>query len=164
MEARDEIRSMADAPAKSGNDDDGGENPRLFSCRSPDRAQRKSPPAPLYPAMRSMALWGSVMWTSSRVRAVPCLHLSRAGVDVRILGDWKRKVVTFLGVFVPLMIGCAVLSFGLEAPFLPLCITIAGVASITQLGFSLCGLWFPDGIAHIVIAWLPLRKIQPFIT
>ncbi|MCV1740122.1 hypothetical protein MLS28_023125, partial [Escherichia coli] len=25
--------------------------------------------------------------------------------------DWKRKVVTFLGVFVPLMIGCAVLSF-----------------------------------------------------
>ncbi|HAM3806815.1 TPA: DUF1472 domain-containing protein, partial [Escherichia coli] len=22
-----------------------------------------------------------VMWTSSRVRAVPCLHLSRAGVD-----------------------------------------------------------------------------------
>ncbi|HAI4337015.1 TPA: hypothetical protein HJO27_004680, partial [Escherichia coli] len=24
--------------------------------------------------------------------------------------DWKRKVVTFLGVFVPLMIGCAVLS------------------------------------------------------
>ena len=72
--------------------------------------------------------------------------------------DWKRKVVTFLGVFVPLMIGCAVLSFGLEAPFLPLCITIAGVAS------SRCGLWFPDGIAHIVIAWLPLRKIQPFIT
>ncbi|MGQ7199389.1 mobilome CxxCx(11)CxxC protein, partial [Escherichia sp. HC-TM1] len=51
--------------------------------------------------------------------------------------DWKRKVVTFLGVFVPLMIGCAVLSFGLEAPFLPLCITIAGVASIMQLGFSL---------------------------
>ncbi|WP_430482221.1 mobilome CxxCx(11)CxxC protein [Escherichia coli] len=54
--------------------------------------------------------------------------------------DWKRKVVTFLGVFVPLMIGCAVLSFGLEAPFLPLCITIAGVASIMQLGFSLWSL------------------------
>lgn len=28
-----------------------------FSCRSPDRAQRKSPPAPLYPAMQGMALW-----------------------------------------------------------------------------------------------------------
>ncbi|PZV28316.1 DUF1472 domain-containing protein, partial [Escherichia coli] len=27
---------------------------------------------------------GSVMWTSSRVRAVPCLHLSRAGVDARV--------------------------------------------------------------------------------
>ncbi len=54
--------------------------------------------------------------------------------------DWKRKVVTFLGVFVPLMIGCVVLSFGLEAPFLPLCITIAGVASIMQLGFSLWSL------------------------
>ncbi len=43
---------------KSGNDDVGGVNPRLFSCRYPDRAQRKSPPAPLYPAMQGMALVG----------------------------------------------------------------------------------------------------------
>ncbi|MDE1495940.1 hypothetical protein KKJ25_13590 [Xenorhabdus bovienii] len=54
--------------------------------------------------------------------------------------NWKRKVVTFLGVFVPLMIGGAVLSFGLEASFLPLCIAIAGLASIVQLGFSLWSL------------------------
>lgn len=54
--------------------------------------------------------------------------------------DWKRKVVTFLGVFVPLMIGGSVLSFGLKAPLLPLCITIAGVAGLVQLGFSLWSL------------------------
>ncbi len=42
---------------KSGNDDDGGEIPAFF-LPVPDRAQRTSPPAPLYPAMRSMALWG----------------------------------------------------------------------------------------------------------
>ncbi len=55
-EARAEIRSMVDARQKSGADDDGGEIP-AFSCRSPDKAQRKSPPAPLYPAMQGMALW-----------------------------------------------------------------------------------------------------------
>nr|AMW89111.1 yciA [Escherichia coli] len=38
-----------------------------FSCQSPDRAQRKSPPAPLYPAMRCMALW-----VFSYVAAVSC--------------------------------------------------------------------------------------------
>lgn len=54
--------------------------------------------------------------------------------------NWKRKVVTFLGVFVPLMIGGVVLSFGLKAAFLPLCIFIAGIASIVQLGFSLWSL------------------------
>ncbi|WKA63973.1 mobilome CxxCx(11)CxxC protein [Pectobacterium aroidearum] len=54
--------------------------------------------------------------------------------------DWKRKVVTFLGVFVPLMIGGTVLSFGLEASYLPVCIAIAGMASIVQLGFSLWSL------------------------
>ncbi|EGE0914568.1 DUF1472 domain-containing protein, partial [Escherichia coli] len=26
----------------------------------------------------------SVMWTSSRVRAVPCFHLSRAGGEARV--------------------------------------------------------------------------------
>ncbi|HGL6357331.1 TPA: mobilome CxxCx(11)CxxC protein [Citrobacter amalonaticus] len=54
--------------------------------------------------------------------------------------DWKRKVVTFLGAFVPLMIGGAVLSFGLDAPFLPICIAVAGGASIVQLAFSLWSL------------------------
>ncbi len=48
--------------------------------RSPDR-DKGSRRRLRFTAMRSMALWGSVMWTSSRVRAVPCLHLSRAGVD-----------------------------------------------------------------------------------
>ncbi|CTE04816.1 Uncharacterised protein [Shigella sonnei] len=38
-----------------------------FSCRSPDRAQRTSPPAPLYPAMQGMALW-----FFSYVAAVSC--------------------------------------------------------------------------------------------
>ncbi len=55
-----------------------------FSCRSPDRAQRKSPPAPLYPAMQAWPCGFSVMWPPCRVRAVPCLHLSRAGGDARI--------------------------------------------------------------------------------
>lgn len=73
--------------------------------------------------------------------------------------DWKRKVVTFLGVFVPLMIGCAVLSFGLELHFC----RFASQLPVWQVSCnwgSRCGLWFPDGIAHIVIAWLPLRKIR----
>ena len=55
-----------------------------FSCRSPDRAQRKSPPAPLYPAMQAWPCGFSVMWPPCRVRAVPCLHLSRAGGDARV--------------------------------------------------------------------------------
>ncbi len=57
-EARVEIRSIRRMPwQKSGNDDTGGVNPRLFALPVPDRAQRKSPPAPLYPAMQGMALW-----------------------------------------------------------------------------------------------------------
>lgn len=55
-----------------------------FFCRSPDRAQRKSPPAPLYPAMQAWPCGFSVMWPPCRVRAVPCLHLSRAGGDARV--------------------------------------------------------------------------------
>lgn len=47
-------------------------------------AVRKSPPAPLYPAMRAWPYGFSVMWPQRRVRAVPCLHLSRAGVDARV--------------------------------------------------------------------------------
>ncbi len=38
-----------------------------FFLLVPDRAQRKSPPAPLYPAMRGMALW-----VFSYVAAVSC--------------------------------------------------------------------------------------------
>ncbi|HAV9946846.1 TPA: DUF1472 domain-containing protein [Escherichia coli] len=37
-----------------------------------------------YPAMRGMPCGFSVMWPPCRVRAVPCLHLSRAGVDARV--------------------------------------------------------------------------------
>ncbi len=36
------------------------------------------------PGHAGMALWFSVMWPQRRVRAVPCLHLSRAGVDARV--------------------------------------------------------------------------------
>lgn len=54
--------------------------------------------------------------------------------------DWKRKVVTFLGIFVPLMIGGTVLSFGLKVSFLQIFITIAGLATIVQLAFSLWSL------------------------
>ncbi len=55
-----------------------------FFLPVPDRAQRTSPPAPLYPAMRAWPYGFSVMWPQRRVRAVPCLHLSRAGVDARV--------------------------------------------------------------------------------
>ena len=41
---------------KSGNDDAGGENLRLFQP-VPGKSKRMSPQAPLYPAMRGMALW-----------------------------------------------------------------------------------------------------------
>ncbi|EZK28941.1 hypothetical protein AB12_1216 [Escherichia coli 1-182-04_S1_C1] len=66
---------------KSGNDDDGGENPRLFPAgpRTEHKGSRRR-----LRFTRPCGAWpcgGSVMWTSSRVRAVPCLHLSRAGVD-----------------------------------------------------------------------------------
>ncbi|EBA5159724.1 DUF1472 domain-containing protein [Salmonella enterica] len=69
---------------KSGNDDAGGE---------------KSPPFPAGPRTehkgsrcrlrftRPCGAWPcgfSVMWTPCRVRAVPCLHLSRAGRDARV--------------------------------------------------------------------------------
>lgn len=55
-EARAEIRSMADAPQNQGLMM-AGKIPAFF-LPVPDRAQRKSPPTPLYPAMRGMALWG----------------------------------------------------------------------------------------------------------
>ena len=63
---------------KSGNDDDGGENPRLFPAgpRTEHKGSRRR-----LRFTRPCGAWpcgGSVMWTSSRVRAVPCLHKSRA--------------------------------------------------------------------------------------
>lgn len=69
---------------KSGNDDDGGENPRLFPAgpRTEHKGSRRR-----LRFTRPCGAWpcgGSVMWTSSRVRAVPCLHLSRAGRDARV--------------------------------------------------------------------------------
>ncbi len=85
QEARAEMRGASRMPwQKSGNDDVGGVNPRLFPCRSPDRAQRKSPPAPLYPAMQGMALWFSSYVASASSAGCPCLHLSRAGGDARV--------------------------------------------------------------------------------
>lgn len=55
-----------------------------FFLPVPDRAQRKSPPAPLYPAMRGMALWVFSYVAAVSCAAVPCLHLSRAGRDARV--------------------------------------------------------------------------------
>ncbi len=81
-EARTEIRSMADARQKSGNDDTGGVNPAFF-CRSPDRAQSRRRLRFTRPC-RAWPCGFSVMWPQRRVRAVPCLHLSRAGVDARV--------------------------------------------------------------------------------
>ncbi len=62
--------------------DDGGENP-AFSCRS--RTEHKGRRRRLR-FTRPCGAWPygfSVMWPQRRVRAVPCLHLSRAGVDAR---------------------------------------------------------------------------------
>lgn len=77
LEARDEIRSVADALAKSGADD-GGENPRLFPAgprtehKGSRRRLRFTRPCKAWPC------GFSVMWPQRRVRAVPCLHRSRA--------------------------------------------------------------------------------------
>ncbi len=60
-EARAEIRSMADAGKNQGLMM-AGKIPAFFFCRSPDRAQRKSPPAPLYPAMQAWPCGFSVMY------------------------------------------------------------------------------------------------------
>lgn len=55
-----------------------------FSSRSPDRAKgcrrrlRFTRPCGAWPC------GFSVMWPQRRVRAVPCLHLSRAGGDARV--------------------------------------------------------------------------------
>ncbi|EQR53780.1 hypothetical protein G789_05081, partial [Escherichia coli HVH 130 (4-7036876)] len=54
-----------------------GKNLRLFQP-VPGKSKRMSPQAPLYPAMRAWPCGFSVMWPQRRVRAVPCLHRSRA--------------------------------------------------------------------------------------
>ncbi len=65
---------MADL-AKSGNDDTGGVNPRLF-LPVPGQSTKEVAAGSVYPAMQGMALWFSVMWPQRRVRAVPCLILA----------------------------------------------------------------------------------------
>ncbi|EAR3842834.1 DUF1472 domain-containing protein [Salmonella enterica] len=69
---------------KSGNDDTGGVNPRLFPAgpRTEHKGSRRR-----LRFTRPCGAWPcgfSVMWPQRRVRAVPCLHLSRAGVDARV--------------------------------------------------------------------------------
>ena len=70
-EARNEIRSMADAWQKSGNDDVGGVNPRLFPAgprtehKGSRRRLRFTRPCRAWPCSFS------VMWPQRRVRAVP---------------------------------------------------------------------------------------------
>ncbi len=84
-EARAEIRSMADARQKSGNDDVGGVNPRLFPLPVPGQSTKEVAAGSRF--TRPCRAWPcgfSVMWPQRRVRAVPCLHLSRAGRDARV--------------------------------------------------------------------------------
>ena len=54
-----------------------GKNLRLFQP-VPGKSKRMSPQAPLYPAMRGMALWVFSYVASAPCAAVPCLHRSRA--------------------------------------------------------------------------------------
>ncbi|EEZ5924594.1 DUF1472 domain-containing protein, partial [Escherichia coli O102] len=60
---------------KSGNDDDGGPRTEHKGNR---RQLRFTRPCRAWPC------GFSVMWPQRRVQAVPCLHLSRAGVDARV--------------------------------------------------------------------------------
>ncbi|EFL6229981.1 DUF1472 domain-containing protein [Escherichia coli] len=64
--------------------DDGGENPRFFPAgfRKEHKGSRRR-----LRFTRPCGAWPcgfSVMWPLCRVRAVPCLHLSRAGRDARV--------------------------------------------------------------------------------
>ncbi|HBA6363919.1 TPA: DUF1472 domain-containing protein, partial [Escherichia coli] len=69
---------------KSGNDDVGGVNPRLFPAgpRTEHKGSRRR--LRFTRPCRAWPCGFSVMWPQRRVRAVPCLHLSRAGVDARV--------------------------------------------------------------------------------
>ncbi|ECA9869881.1 DUF1472 domain-containing protein [Salmonella enterica subsp. enterica serovar Braenderup] len=69
---------------KSGNDDTGGVNPRLFPAgpRTEHKGRRRR--LRFTRPCRAWPCGFSVMWPQRRVRAVPCLHLSRAGVDARV--------------------------------------------------------------------------------
>ncbi|HAU8803258.1 TPA: DUF1472 domain-containing protein, partial [Escherichia coli] len=69
---------------KSGNDDTGGVNPRLFPAgpRTEHKGSRRR--LRFTRPCRAWPCGFSVMWPQRRVRAVPCLHLSRAGVDARV--------------------------------------------------------------------------------
>ena len=69
---------------KSGNDDTGGVNPRLFPAgpRTEHKGRRRR--LRFTRPCRAWPCGFSVMWPPCRVRAVPCLHLSRAGVDARV--------------------------------------------------------------------------------
>ncbi len=50
----------------------------------------------------------SVMWTSSRVRAVPCLHLSRAGVDARGQRRFANRASRRCGGSLPVVLSGAI--------------------------------------------------------
>ncbi|EEF3357285.1 DUF1472 domain-containing protein [Salmonella enterica subsp. enterica] len=69
---------------KSGNDDTGGVNPRLFPAgpRTEHKGSRRR--LRFTRPCRAWPCGFSVMWPQRRVRAVPCLHLSRAGRDARV--------------------------------------------------------------------------------
>ncbi|PSF21843.1 DUF1472 domain-containing protein, partial [Escherichia coli] len=69
---------------KSGNDDVGGVNPRLFPAgpRTEHKGSRRR--LRFTRPCRAWPCGFSVMWPQRRVRAVPCLHLSRAGRDARV--------------------------------------------------------------------------------
>ncbi|EFN1898304.1 DUF1472 domain-containing protein, partial [Escherichia coli] len=64
--------------------DDGGEKSPLFSCRFPERSKGSRPRLCFTRPCGAWPCGFSVMWPQRRVRAVPCLHLSRAGGDARV--------------------------------------------------------------------------------
>jgi mobilome CxxCx(11)CxxC protein len=57
---------------------------------------------------------------------------------------WKLNVLAYLGIAVPASIGIAVLTYGVEARYLPFLIAIAGVLTVIQLFIS---------ILSVVNAW-----------
>ncbi len=68
---------------KSGNDDDGGENPRLFPPVT-GKSTKEVAAGSALPGHAGMALWFFSYVASASCAGCAGLHLSRAGVDARV--------------------------------------------------------------------------------